>query len=459
MNRIGGRVPNTYGAYTPVPRVPLAAPLSVVRSSPDPRVWLAVAAAGVAAYLVWQLLNQQQAKQPNPIDRLDAEEPEEFTVPFPGIYTYEKVRTVTEEYLQQPWMNNASRSVVRNTVNIYSIAWEGGYRYGESGANFQQRVRQAGFVIYDQNRDVMMTDLLQESVVVTTDTENRTKIRTETQEIGEVEGEAELDMTGGAPAYGQRIAPPVPLEEEPIVEPIPEVVPLSNPNNPAETAVSAPAKRRPAEVQPRPARVPGEPQPLSRPVPPARTEPKAPPLAPPVPQASVPLQPDGTVAPAAAPPITPTPPGTTFLSDGTALPANGPRPTPVGMSNELGKQEKKQESLIQSAGTQQDSLDDLVDAANLIQSLLEALSGSNGYTYDPGGYALSPVCDRGPNGELAPTMVAEWDGGEGELAEIRARLDALAQLFQFSKMLRQPICRSPKVGQEVTVNFVEQQEA
>jgi hypothetical protein len=54
-------------------------------------------------------------------------------------------------------------------------------------------------------------------------------------------------------------------------------------------------------------------------------------------------------------------------------------------------------------------------------------------------------------------MVAEWDGGEGELAEIRARLDALAQLFQFSKMLRQPICRSPKLGQEVTVNFIEQQ--
>jgi hypothetical protein len=51
--------------------------------------------------------------------------------------------------------------------------------------------------------------------------------------------------------------------------------------------------------------------------------------------------------------------------------------------------------------------------------------------------------------------VARWSAGAGELVELRARLDALAELIQHHKDLRQPICHVRATGQELTVDFVE----
>jgi hypothetical protein len=78
------------------------------------------------------------------------------------------------------------------------------------------------------------------------------------------------------------------------------------------------------------------------------------------------------------------------------------------------------------------------------------------YEFGAGSYELVPVCDVGPDGEPAAPFVVSWAGGQGELLEIRRRVDGLAQLIQAHKIQRQPICRrSPPIGEEVTVNFWE----
>jgi hypothetical protein len=79
------------------------------------------------------------------------------------------------------------------------------------------------------------------------------------------------------------------------------------------------------------------------------------------------------------------------------------------------------------------------------------------YTYGPGAYTLEPVCERDPQGLPAPAREASWPGGSGEISQLGAKLDALAELLQHHKELKQPICRSARpTGQPVTVTFEEE---
>ena len=99
---------------------------------------------------------------------------------------------------------------------------------------------------------------------------------------------------------------------------------------------------------------------------------------------------------------------------------------------------------------------ELPDLSGLM-GLLELLSSIEG----PGGYELQGPCDRGEDGELLPPRVAEWGPSIGLKGSIVKRLDALAELIQHHKDLRQPTCGGGggrAVGQPVTVTFEEVEE-
>jgi hypothetical protein len=79
------------------------------------------------------------------------------------------------------------------------------------------------------------------------------------------------------------------------------------------------------------------------------------------------------------------------------------------------------------------------------------------YIYGPGVYTLEPVCDFDSQGLPMPAREASWQGGIGEVAELGAKVDALAELLQHHKELRQPICsKLPRRIDPVTVAFEEE---
>jgi hypothetical protein len=84
--------------------------------------------------------------------------------------------------------------------------------------------------------------------------------------------------------------------------------------------------------------------------------------------------------------------------------------------------------------------------------LFELLTSSDG----AGAYELLGPCERDADGALLPPRLAEWGSSVGLGPNIIKRLDALAELLQHHKDLKQPICTPGRaVGQPVTVTFEE----
>jgi hypothetical protein len=135
----------------------------------------------------------------------------------------------------------------------------------------------------------------------------------------------------------------------------------------------------------------------------------------------------------------------------------GPRPTPEGIANELGKLERKLELALAPEGPLSllEQLNKVIDQAENIEFLLERLFPQGPYEFPAGQYELTPVCDRDSEGALLPPRVAPWAAGEGEITEVRRKLDALAALVQHHKDLKQPTCggRGGGAGGNVTVHF------
>jgi hypothetical protein len=128
-----------------------------------------------------------------------------------------------------------------------------------------------------------------------------------------------------------------------------------------------------------------------------------------------------------------------------------------GIAGELGKLEQKLEILLAPEGPPSllENINRVIDQVENIKFVLEALFPPEPYTFPPGSYELAPVCDRDSAGELIDPLPAPWPGGEGEFTEIRQRLDALAQLLQHHKTLKQPTCggRGSGPSSNVTVHF------
>lgn len=227
-------------------------------------------------------------------------------------------------------------------------------------------------------------------------------------------------LPGGLPAP----APQAPPEAEPLTQPGPA------PATPATPATSpAPAVPVPAPPAPTPFVLPAA-----------------------VPGTTTPTTPDGHVQPAPLPPPAQTPP-TVHVINGTPIPANGPQPTPQGIAQELGRIENKLAALLDPDPR---GGPDLTDRLGLILSAIQAIAEIISSASASGEYRISSPCVLGEDGQRIERVVG-FDGALNAFGVLRNRIDALAQLLQEHKDLKQPICRETPAtgGQAVTVNFVQ----
>jgi len=248
------------------------------------------------------------------------------------------------------------------------------------------------------------------------------------------------------------------------------------PSFPLTPQVAYPSGFRKPAVVPAPARLPAlplpsspmEPAPVPVPVPevtpgvvPTTPGPSAPPATvPEVPRRTVPLPlpgatptVDGLVVPQAPAPVAVTPPDAHFPVPGAPpVTGNGPRPTPQGIAQELGRLEQKLARLSDPGpggnGDGTDRLGLLFQTLNRLVDFLTSITAG-------GGYELSSPCVLDDLDERIVTTV-EYGGGLSSLNVLSNKIDALAALLQVHKDLKQPICKqTPAVGQPVTVDFLQ----
>jgi len=256
----------------------------------------------------------------------------------------------------------------------------------------------------------------------------------------------------------------------------------------------APSKPAPAwkperapRFNPQPRTTPAEPQPQPQPntEPQRRTLPVPAPAPIPMPiPGTAPLapRPGGVPLPATTPKVAPKPAETTKTApDGKPIPKPAELPVtpkwlevpwpgadPIGQPSqrpaedipglvrEVGKLEQKLGQLGDrlAGGEEGGALGELFKQ---LRDIIEKLTKDT-YSYPANSYFLEPVCDYNQDGTPIDPKIAQWLGGNGEFAEINSKLDALAELLQYSKELKQPICRSSPVrpvGEPVTVTFEE----
>lgn len=246
--------------------------------------------------------------------------------------------------------------------------------------------------------------------------------------------------------------PPPPL---PLPEPLPQPAPEPDSPLPLPPLVVPTFPGGRPTTQPAPAGVPTPTTPRTSP--PPATLPDRPltpfpgwPVQPRVPGTAT--TPEGTVAPTPKPPVVKTPTNV-HVVDGIPIPGNGPRPTPEGTAQELGRIERKLAQLLDTKsdapGQPRDRLGWLHDNIGNIVDFFLSINGG-------GEYRISSPCVLDENGERIERVV-QYDGNLQSLGVISNKIDALAQLLQEHKDLKQPICRETPAtgGQAVTVNFVQ----
>jgi hypothetical protein len=275
------------------------------------------------------------------------------------------------------------------------------------------------------------------------------------------QGDTTHTITINISSGGVPILPPVIEPQFPFSPPLPaeaEPLPLEDPQ-----------RQTPAPLAPpfAPPQAPPAPEPLPAAPPTPGPDPLAPGQAPapgwvpwpgwvpaPVvvpPPAGQPLPNDGTVVIPVPLPVPTTPPTVEdFLGQPIGQPGTAPPPTLEGIAGEVGKIEQK----LRILGEKPDPPPtDLTDILQLLGELLQLLSSG----YDAGSYEISSPCERDANGQPLPPEVVQWPGGVGRFAQVNEKLDALAELLQLHKNLRQPTCMNTKpTGREVTVQFQEQ---
>jgi hypothetical protein len=228
---------------------------------------------------------------------------------------------------------------------------------------------------------------------------------------------------------------PLPEPERPrpivpvIAPPVPGSVPIAPPGQAPSTPGSEP--QAPPAVAPRTPAYP-QPTPTQQPTPTGQ-----------------PTAPDGSLVPLPLPlpRLTPT---NSHVINGTEVPANGPAPTLTGIAQELGRLERKSAQLLDPGRAPTGpNLDRLGLLDELIRPLVEAILQQ----FQSGAYELSSPCELNEAGERVPVVVP-FGPGLSAIGTLHNKIDALAELLQASKDLKQPICR-PKapIGEPVTVNF------
>lgn len=168
-------------------------------------------------------------------------------------------------------------------------------------------------------------------------------------------------------------------------------------------------------------------------------------------QPTQPVAPDGTVTPTQPGPVTQTQPGSIVPWPGApSIPAIGPAPRAdlVGIAQEVGRIERKLD--LMNTPTSPSNLIDLLGEARrlgeAIYELLTSLSAGTTYTLD------SP-CELDDEGVKLPPIEIQAAGATNAFGVLMNRTDALAELIQAHKNLKQPGCKHKLAGEIVTVNF------
>lgn len=266
-------------------------------------------------------------------------------------------------------------------------------------------------------------------------------------------------MTWAGPNAVNYEAPTSPL-------PLPDgyQAPQVNPDTATTPRSLPPIPLRPIPLPGNPTVVP-EPQPEADPLPAPGPGPSRRPVAPPIPKPAVPnaapalpgriivVRPDGKLPAPAKDPVAITHPDAHFPVRGAPpVTGNGPRPTPEGIAQELGRLEQK---LARLSDPGPEGPGDGSDRLQLISDLIERLIEFTTSMTSGGGYGLSSPCEVDESGERIVTTV-NYPGATNSLGVLSNKVDALAALIQVHKDLKQPNCKQPAaVGQPVTVNFVQ----
>ena len=152
--------------------------------------------------------------------------------------------------------------------------------------------------------------------------------------------------------------------------------------------------------------------------------------------------------PQVAPAVKPTP--TTDHKVGPiTIPAKAPQPTLQGIAEEVGRIEQKLE-IVLNPGNQSPDVSWMADLARLVELLLSATAG--------GAYQLSSPCELNQNGSRV-IKEAPYGGSIDRIGVIGNKVDALAQLMQHGKDLKQPACIPPLPRSTVTVTAYEVMES
>ena len=246
---------------------------------------------------------------------------------------------------------------------------------------------------------------------------------------------------------------------QPAVELQPETTLDTTPRSIQPETEPEPAKVPPVAV-PLPYAPPADPEaePLTQPAP---AQPAQPVVAPPVtkpapvtpaavPSTATPTTPAGEVQPKPKPPPVTTPTDTHVI-DGIPIPGNGPQPTTQGIATELGRVENKLARLIDTKsdapGQVRDRLGILTDNLGTVLDFFQSINAA-------GEYEISSPCVLDENGNRVVVKVP-YSGALQSFGVLSNKIDALAQLLQEHKNLKQPNCSTKPVltGEWVSVNF------
>jgi hypothetical protein len=168
-------------------------------------------------------------------------------------------------------------------------------------------------------------------------------------------------------------------------------------------------------------------------------------------QPTQPTAPDGTVTPTQPGPVTQTQPGSVVPWPGApSIPAIGPAPRAdlVGIAQEVGRIERKID-LMNTPGSGPNGFENLSELLGLLSLIYEFLTASASGTT----YTLDSPCEVDEEGVKLPPIEIEAPGAATTFQALLNRTDALAELIQAHKNLKQPGCKHKLAGEIVTVNF------
>lgn len=148
----------------------------------------------------------------------------------------------------------------------------------------------------------------------------------------------------------------------------------------------------------------------------------------------------GLPIPQAAPAVKPT--STTAHQVGPfTIPAKAPQATLQGIAEEVGRIEQKLE-IVLNPGNQAPQIDWMNNLGKIAELLFSVAASGN--------YELSSKCELDANGQRIVKQAA-YGGSIDRIGVIENKIDALAELMQHSKDLKQPACIPPVQPSTVTV--------